>query len=307
MNGTVAVVTLNFNGRDFLPEMVESLAPQVPAIGARLIVFDNGSSDGSDRMVEERFGREGWFSLVRSPTNLGFAAGANAVMRDLGEEVVVLANSDTVFMPGSLEALLEGLRRHPAAALSGPRLLWPDGTLQPSLRDFPFPAALLMEHLPLRRRFTAKYSDHAGERRADWLVGAVMAIRTRPFREIGGFDTDFFFYHEETDLQYRFHQAGFEIWFVPSSEVVHLEGGSAAAVYGRDTTLRYISAKIRFLRKHGRPGDLAAFRIMMSAMNLGRAAAGLARPRKALEDARFSRGYCAKALKDLWGGPPGTR
>ena len=296
----VAVVTLNFNGAAFLRPMVESLAPQLPSARARLIVFDNGSSDGSDRQVEEMFGSEEWFSVVRSPVNLGFAAGANAAMAGLDEEIVVLANSDTVFLPGSLSALLDGLRRHPGAAMAGPRLLWPDGSLQPSMRDFPFPWALLKEHLPVLSRSSAKHSDHASERRVDWVVGAVMAIRTEAFRRVGGFDTDYFFYHEETDLQYRFRKAGMDVWFIPGSEVVHIEGGSASALFGRETTLRYISGKLRFLRKHGGPLDAMCFRLLMSVMHLGRAAAGIVRPRKAAEDSRFSRGYCSKALMELW-------
>lgn len=300
--GEVAVVTLNFNGAAFLRPMIESLAPQLRDAGARLIVFDNGSTDGSDRRAEEAFGSEEWFAIVRSPVNLGFAAGANAAMAGLAEEIVVLANSDTVFRPGSLSALLEGLRRHPDAALAGPRLLWPDGSLQPSMRDFPFPGALLKEHLPVLSRGAAKHSEHDTERRADWLVGAVMALRTEAFRKVGGFDTDYFFYHEETDLQYRFREAGMEVWFIPGSEVVHIEGGSAEALFGRDTTLRYISAKLRFLSKHGSALDAACFRLLMSVMHLGRAAAGIVRPRKAAEDPRFSRGYCSKALKELWDG-----
>jgi hypothetical protein len=305
MTGPVVVVTLNFNGRAFLPEMVRSLAGQLEENRARLVVFDNGSTDGSDLVVEEEFGREGWFSIVRSPVNLGFAAGANLALAEVGERIVVLANSDTVFPPGSLRALLDGLERHERAAIAGPRLLWPDGTLQNSLRDFPFPVNLLKEHLPFRGRITAKFSDHAAERRTDWLVGAVMAMRTEPFRAVGGFDPDYFFYHEETDLQYRLHRQGWEIWFVPSSEVIHIEGGSASAVYGRETTLRYISAKLRFLRKHGRAGDLAAFRLLMSVMHLGRAAAGMLQPRRAGTDVRFSRGYCRRALRDLWDGSSG--
>lgn len=294
-----AVVTLNFNGAAFLADMVESVAPQLASTGSRLAVFDNGSTDGSDRLVEERFGGEEWFSIRRSPVNLGFAAGANEALSGLREEVVVLANSDTVFLPGSLDALLQGLARHPRAALAGPKLLWPDGSLQPSMRDFPFPCALIREHMPFRGRLSAKYSNHASERRADWLVGAVMAIRTGMFRETGGFDTDYFFYHEETDLQYRFREKGMEVWFIPSSCVVHIEGGSAQAVYGRDMTLRYISAKLRFLRKHGSPLDAACFRLLMSAMHLGRAAVGIVRPGKALRDVRFSRSYCSEALKEL--------
>lgn len=307
MSSGAAVVTLNYNGRDFLGAMMRSVEPQLGGCGARFVLFDNGSTDGSFEIAREEFGASGKFSFVRSERNLGFAGGANAALSGVQEPVAVLANSDTEFRPGSLEALLAGLERHPAAGLAAPRLLWPDGTLQRSMRDFPFPGRLLIEHLPVLRRLSARFSDHCSERRADWLVGAVMALRMQAFGEIGGFDESYFFYHEETDLQYRLHRAGWERWLVPSSEVVHIEGGSASAVYGRETTLRYIPAKLRFLRKHGSRLDLAAFRVMMSAMHLGRAAAGLVLPGRARGDVRFTRRYCAGALAALWADGAGPR
>ncbi len=304
MMSGIAVVTLNYNGAAFLPAMIRSVARQVEECGAVFLLFDNGSSDGSPGDAEREFGALPWFSLVRSRVNLGFAAGANEAVRSLDADIVVLANSDTVFPPGSLKSLLDGLGRHPRAAVAGPRLLWPDGTLQPSQRDFPFPCALVAEHIPLLRRRSSKHSDHATERRVDWLVGAVLAIRSGAFAEAGGFDTDYFFYHEETDLSYRLSRMGWETWFVPSSEVVHIEGGSAVALYGRDTFLRYIPAKIMFLRKHGHPGSLTAFRLLMSAIQVTRAATGTLRPALGRADARFTPGYCRRALLALWGRSP---
>ncbi len=296
------VVTLNWNGARVLPGMLRSLAPQLAAAGARITVFDNGSTDGSDGAAAEEFGSEPWFELVRSGQNLGFAAGANRALAGVSEGIVVLANNDTVFEEGSLTALLAGLSRHPRAAVAGPLLLWPDGRAQKSMRDFPFAGRLLLEHLPLVRRSSAKYADHSFERRAEWLVGAVLAIRMDAFREAGGFDEDYFFYHEETDLQYRLSKAGHEVWLVPSARVVHYEGVAAAQKYGRDLTLRYIPAKLRFLRKNGHPGSLLAFRLLSSALAAGRLMAGAVCPGLPLRDGRCSSSYFARAMRALWRG-----
>lgn len=305
MSGFI-VVTLNWNGKEVLPEMVRSLSGQVRELDGRLLVFDNASTDGSDTAVEEEFGDMPWFSMVRSPVNLGFAAGANRAVRGLTEEIVVLANSDTVFPPGSLQALLEGLGRHPDAGLAGPRLLWPDGTLQPSQRDYPFPGPLLTEHVPLLGRLSAKRDPHRREKMVDWMVGAVMALRRRAFEEVGGFDESFFFYHEETDLQYRLSAKGWESWFIPSSEVVHVEGAAARQRFGRETYLRYIPQKIRFITKHGTPGAATIFRIYMSALQVTRAILGLLVPGKRRDDIRFTLPYCRKALRLLYAGERGS-
>lgn len=296
----VAVVTLNWNGKKFLPQMVRSIASRMENGDLRLIVFDNGSTDGSDRMVLEEFGGRPWFSLLRSKENLGFARGANTVLRGLKEDLVILANTDVVFQEDSMDWLLRTLDTRPRAGLAGPNLLWPDGSLQPAKRDFPFPGKLLREHVPLLRKMSARHSRHDREERVDWLVGAVMAIRMEAFREVGGFEESFFFYHEETDLQYRMWRHGWEVWFQPKARVVHLEGGSARQKYGRDSYLYYIPAKLRFLGRHGTCWSVFMFRLLMSLLQLSRLLVGLLRPGLRRRDNRFTPGYCRRAIRLAW-------
>lgn len=293
------VITLNWNGIEVLPNMVRSLAEPVSRLGGDLIVFDNGSTDGSQDMVDESWGSEKWFSLVRSEENLGFAAGANRAIAGANSDIIVLANSDTIFLPGSLEALLDAAGRHPDAGIIGPKLLWPDGSLQRSLRDFPFPWKLFREHLPFLRKFSAVNHPHDSERNTDWLVGAVMVFRRDLFLENGGFDRDFFFYHEETELQYRLFRNGYPSLFVPSAEVVHVEGASARKKFGNFTYTKYIQAKIKFLRKHGYKGSVTLFRVFMGLLQVYRLTVGTIRPGIAGRDIRFTHSYCREVLKEL--------
>ena len=294
------VLTLNWNGMEVLPDMVRSLAEPVDRLKGELIVFDNGSTDGSKEAVQEEWGDRPWFSLVSSAENLGFAGGANRAVKDIDSPVIVLANSDTVFLPGSLEALLNALDRHPGAGIIGPRLLWPDGSLQRSLRDFPFPGKLLRENIPFLKRKAAVNDSHCEERTVDWLVGAVMVFRRDLFIETGGFDTDFFFYHEETELQFRLHEKGFDSVFIPVSEVVHVEGASARKKFGNDTYTKYIHAKVKFLQKHGYRGSVTLFRMFMGLLQGCRLAAGLVNPGLGRKDIRFTSSYCLKSLGELY-------
>lgn len=280
--------------------MIESLAEDVDRLGGNLLVFDNGSTDGSQDEAEVRWGDRSWFSLVRSPVNLGFAGGANRAIADLDSEIIVLANSDTIFLPGSLEVLLDSVKGDHIHGITGPRLLWPDGTLQPSMRDFPFPGALIREHLPFFRKGCAVNDPHEKARDVDWLVGAVMVFRRSLFIEAGGFDREFFFYHEETELQYRLCRMGYRSFFVPDSRVIHLEGASARQKFGNTTYTKYIHAKIRFLQKHGYTGSVALFRVFMGYLQWCRLAAGLLMPGLRRRDIRFTFSYCRTALKELF-------
>ena len=297
----LAVVVINWNGKDVLPPMLESVRKDLLDSGERLILFDNGSSDDSAAEAARSYAGEGWLELISHPENVGFSAGANRALAGVDEELAVLANNDTVFMPGALEGIRQALIRRPEAGAVGPRLLWPDGSLQDSMRDFPFPGRLMREHLPLLRRGSARYSGHDLERTVDWFVGAVIGLRMEAFRQIGGFDEGFFFYHEETDLHYRMWREGWEVWFAPDARVVHHEGATAARVYGRERYyLRYIPAKMLFLRKYRGPGTILGFRAYMTVLQLWRLIVGLLIPGRRARDYRFKRGYCTEALSLIW-------
>lgn len=294
------VLTLNWNGRDVLPDMIQSLAEPVERLGGELVVFDNGSTDGSQDAAADEWGECTWFSLVRSPENLGFAAGANKAIDDIQAELIVLANSDTVFLPGSLEVLIDTAENGPDYGITGPKLLWPDGTLQRSMRDFPFPWSLIRENLPFLRRFSAVHDAHDTPRAVDWIVGAVMVFRRKLFLQAGGFDRDFFFYHEETELQFRLKELGYPTFFTPIAQVIHVEGASARQKFGKVTYTKYIQAKIKFLRKHGYMGSVALFRVFMGLLQVCRLVTGLLVPGLGRRDIRFTFSYCRIALRELF-------
>lgn len=294
------VLTLNWNGLEVLPAMIESLADPVKKLNGRLVVFDNGSTDGSDKIALDMWGNQSWFSLIKSPENLGFAQGANKAIKDISAEIIVLANSDTVFLSGSLKILLDAVDRSPEAGIIGPKLLWPDGTLQRSLRDFPFPWRLIKEHLPIAGRKSAVNQPHTVEQKVDWLVGAVMVFRKELFLEAGGFDRDFFFYHEETELQYRLFLKGYSSLFVPLAEVIHIEGASARKMFGRETYLKYIQAKLKFLRKHGYTGSIVLFKLFMGLLQGCRLMAGFLNSGLPRRDIRYTAPYCRRAFHELF-------
>ena len=285
---------------EVLPGMIESLADSVDKLGGDLIVFDNGSQDGSENRAVETWGDRKWFTLIKSSENLGFAGAANKAIKNIDAKIIVLANSDTVFLPGSLEILLDAVERYPDAGIIGPGLLWPDGTLQRSIRDFPFPGRLMVEHLPVLKRFSSVNLPHNRERKVDWLVGAVMVFRKELFLEEQGFDLDFFFYHEETELQYRLFLKGHSSVFIPSAQVIHLEGASARKMFGRETYLRYIQAKLKFLRKHGYTGSMVLFRLFMGLLQFIRLATGFLNPGLSRKDIRYTAPYCRRALHEVF-------
>ena len=143
----------------------------------------------------------------------------------------------------------------PRAAIVGPRLRYPDGRLQPSVRGFPTPWRLATEYLFLRKlaphsralnAFYASGFDHETVREAEFVMGACMLVRRSAIDEVGLLDEDFFLFSEETDWAYRFEQAGWQVLFFPGAEFVHVYG----AVHGGRMFKESVRGHLRFLAKH---------------------------------------------------------
>jgi GT2 family glycosyltransferase len=254
-----SIIIVNWNVRDLLRRCLASLPGAAgPDVRYEVIVVDNASHDGSVAMVQAEFPA---VRLLANPTNRGFSGGNNDGIRLAQGRTLLLLNPDTEMQPGSLAALLATLDAAPQVGMVGPRLLNPDGSVQPSRRRFPTLATAWLEstplqpHLPnhplLRRYYVADQPDDQAQD-VDWITGACMLVRRDVIRQVGGFDEGYFMYSEELDVCRRIKAAGWRIVYQPAAVVVHHESRSADQdVPARH--LRFNRSKIRYvLRWHGR-------------------------------------------------------
>jgi N-acetylglucosaminyl-diphospho-decaprenol L-rhamnosyltransferase len=250
MNPDVSIVIAAYNTRTYLERCLVALGDE-----HEVIVVDTGSTDGSQKLVHEKFPHVRRLDLE---VNLGYGGALNAGVAIASNEFLVLMNGDAWPMPGGVERLVEGAARQPDAGVLGPRLLNPDGSLQPSVRGFPTIWRLATEYLFLRwlaprsgalNAFYGSGFDHTIPREADFLLGAVLLVRRHLFDEIGGFDESFFMFNEEVDLCYRARAAGSTILFWPDAEFVHVGGASTAQVWP-EMYREQLRSHLRFLAKH---------------------------------------------------------
>ena len=239
----VAVVVVTYNAMPWLTRCLESVA------GVECVVVDHGSTDGS---VERA--RAAGVTVVEQE-NLGLAAGWNRGLRETEGRYVLILNADAWLLDGALERLVAFADAHPRAAVVGPRLRNPDGTLQRSVRGFPTLWRLATEYLFLRKlaphstalnAFYAGGFDHESVREAEFVMGAVMLVRREAIAEVGPLDDSFFLFSEEVDWCYRFAQAGWEVVFTPEAEAVHVGGAS----HGGRLFDQQLLGHLRFLAKH---------------------------------------------------------
>ena len=256
---SVDVIVVCWNDREKIATALDSVfaLPEVerdPQF-ARVVVSDNGSSDGSREFLRERYGSR--VTIVENGKNLGFGAACNRAFAATVSPFVFLLNPDAELRPGALSEIVRFMDANPRCGIAGSRIYNYDGTIQESCGEFDtwlgaFLRSSAWGEWPFLRRFANGASlrawGHLSERRVDIAIGAALCIRRSVLDTIGPFDERFFLYHEEIDFAKRAAAAGFETWYVPSSEAVHEGMGSARGQYNVEK--RKQTSRRKYWRKH---------------------------------------------------------
>jgi GT2 family glycosyltransferase len=263
----VSVVIVSYNTRDVLRRCIDSLVETTRRKTYEIIVVDNCSKDGSADMIATEYP---WIRLLRSPSNVGFAAGQNRGLLGARGRFCLVLNSDVLFRDNSLDGLVTYLDESPAdIGVVGPRIVNPDGSLAPSARRVTtsapmlalsivnrhFPYANFLPQRALRRMFGPllsrvhdNFSPHREVQEAEYVDGMCVLIRRRVFETVGLFDEQFFFDFEIADWSIRAHRAGWRILYYPGAEVMHLGHTSRRLV--RRIVLETHRSELIYFTKH---------------------------------------------------------
>lgn len=250
---TIAIV-VSYNSALHLPSCLSALEAQ-QGVAVEIHVVDNASGDGSADLVRREFPRA---HLIENSTNLGFARANNQILDTRTAEFFALVNPDTILAPDAVAACVNTLRSRPSAGVAATRLVFPDGTPQPSCYEFLGLWNLLGETFAIHRLLPGPrapsglqmpWFKHDRVAEVDWIAGAFLVVRGEVIRAVGGFDGDFFMYGEEMDWCRRIRDAGWTIVFLPEPAVVHFRGVSSKPIAG-PMFVENLKGRLRFLRKH---------------------------------------------------------
>ena len=231
-----AVVILNWNTEGLLKEFLPGLLHSCEKVeGAKVIVADNASTDGSLKLMAEEFPQ---VRTLKFEKNLGFTGGYNRAFKELDDgpdapEYFLLINSDIDVAEDWLSPLVEWMDSHPECGACAPKLhSWQEkdffeyaGAAGGYIDRYGYPFC--------RGRVMGKIEKDNGQydSPADvfWATGACLMVRSSVYRMMGGLDHRFFAHMEEIDMCWRMQLEGWKVTVVPSSTVWHVGGGTLPA------------------------------------------------------------------------------
>jgi GT2 family glycosyltransferase len=208
-----SIIIVSFNAKVKLLACLDSISGWLTP-ECEIIVVDNASSEGNADAVEASFPN---VIVIRSETNLGFAAGCNLGAEKSAGKFLVFINPDTLVERGWLEALIEPCEKGDRIGLATSRILLLD---QPQKINACGCDVQLAGLILCRGSGRPKESYPTAEEVAA-ISGASFAIRREVFELLGGFDEDMFLYGEDTDLSWRARLAGWGTLYTPDSIVFH--------------------------------------------------------------------------------------
>lgn len=236
----LSICILTYQACDYLRGCLNSIYENPPDCAFEIIIVDNGSTDGTQRMLKSEFPS---VELIENPENMGFTAPMNQALRRGDGDYLLLLNPDTLIKPQTFNTLINYMEGHSQVGICGPKVLNTDGTLQkPCRRGESRPLAVFSYFLGLSALFPKSklfgeylmnYMDEDETHEVAGVSGSCMMIRREVITQIGYLDERFFAYQEDADYCFRTRKAGWKIYYVPRAQIIHFggQGGSRVQPY----------------------------------------------------------------------------
>jgi GT2 family glycosyltransferase len=235
----IAVVILNWNGKNFLEKFLPNVIEYSADI-AEVIVADNASSDNSVDFLKENFPQ---IRLIQNSENGGFSKGYNDALKHVDADYFVLLNSDIEVTENWIKPVIDLMESHPEIAVCQPKIR---SYYEPEKFEYagaaggfidrfgyPFCRGRIFETIEIDQK---QYDDVC---EIFWATGAAMFVKASIYKEFGGLDEDFFAHMEEIDFCWRVKNAGYKVMYCPNSTIYHIGGGTLPKQSSRKTYLNF--------------------------------------------------------------------
>lgn len=238
----VAIVVVNYKMKTDIERCFTSLFADTAAdtLNIKVVVVDNASGDNIKQFLQEKFPQ---VVCIEQKTNNGFGAAQNVGLKSVQAKYYFVLNPDTYFFPGGhlVRRLFDYMEAHPKIGIVGPKIVYPDGSLQYSCYRFPTFWQPLFSRTQFGREGKGKKLndhalmkdfDHKKTRPVDWVMGSAMFVRGTALEQVGLFDDRFWMYYEDSDWCRRMWEHNWPVYYVHDMLLEHVHGRGSAKVPG---------------------------------------------------------------------------
>ncbi|MBD3244974.1 MAG: glycosyltransferase [Candidatus Moranbacteria bacterium] len=249
----LSIIIVSWNGEKVIKKCLDSLLKQ-KNVFFELIIVDNASRDSTIEIINQKqnkFGKK-FIKLIQNQKNLGFPKANNQGIKKATGKYILFLNQDIIVKDGVLSKMIEAFEKaKKQVGAVAPKLVYPNGNLQKSLRPFPTPFNVLWDILT-GGRWHENYYSYDKKQFVDQPMASCLMIKTQIIREINGFDQskEFFLYFNDADLSYRIHKKNFKHLFIPKIKVIHFHGKSARTWKEVKRIKAWTKGLYYFLTKH---------------------------------------------------------
>lgn len=258
----VSVIVINYNTFDLTCACLRSIYLYTKDVRFEIILVDNAS----DKEDPEKFKTEfPAIRLIKSEKNLGFSKGNNLGITYATGRHLLLLNSDIELIEDSISKCVTFLDKNEKIGVVSPRLIYPDGSVQPVAERFPSIRIEILRLFKVHRFLSRKRRgkiflgylfDYSHNIQADSVWGAFFMVRREVVNLLPGsrLNDDFFMYGEDMAWCYEIRKTGFEVWYYAGTTAIHIHSYSFEKENpGKDKKLEMmLDNKYSFLKKRGR-------------------------------------------------------
>jgi N-acetylglucosaminyl-diphospho-decaprenol L-rhamnosyltransferase len=253
----ISIIIVNWRSTHYLQKCLETIYRDVSAVVFEVIVIDNASYDGCDRVLMEHYPQ---VRFIQSTVNVGFGGANNFAYRQSHGKTLLFLNPDTEIIGQAISTMHRSLWEVSGAGAIGCTLLNSDGSLQTScIQAFPTILNQLCDFDALRQRFPMLslwgtqplFQRSEVPMAVEVVSGACLMVKRNVFESAGLFSTDYFMYAEDTDLCFKIRSVGFGVYYTAAASAVHHGGGSSAQREGNYFAAIVMRESLfQFLTKH---------------------------------------------------------
>jgi len=238
----INIVIVNYKMKDDIDKCLTSLFLDTKDSGLEIIVtvVDNASHDGIAELLKEKYPE---VNFIQMSENEGFGHAQNTGMESCEAKYYFALNPDTEFLPNSnaIKKMFDYMEKHDKIGMIGPKIIYPDGSLQYSCYRFPFFWQPVFSRTKIggeklrekmNNNFLMKDFGHNENRPVDWIMGSAMFVRNKAVKEVGLFDERYWMYAEDSDWCRRMWEMHWPVYYVHDIVVKHTHGRGSAKVPG---------------------------------------------------------------------------